>query len=35
MKNDLSDLRDAVSRALVPALWCHVPIAAGNFPGIL
>ena len=29
MKNDLSALRDTVSRVMVPVLWCHVPLAAG------
>jgi methyl-accepting chemotaxis protein len=29
MKNDLTSLRDTVSRVMVPVLWCHVPLAAG------
>jgi methyl-accepting chemotaxis protein len=29
MKNDLTTLRDTVSRVMVPVLWCHVPLAAG------
>jgi len=29
MNNNLAHLRDSVSRAMVPALWCHVALAAG------
>jgi methyl-accepting chemotaxis protein len=29
MKNDLTALRDTVSRVMVPVLWVHVPLAAG------
>ncbi len=29
MKDQLSTLRDTVSRVMVPVLWCHIPLAAG------